>query len=156
MASIMNYPMLVGVVTFACLCASAGAGALLRKHWHAGKAAGDDEFPVVLAATLSLLGLLIGFSFSMATSRYEQRKDDEEEEANAIGTEYLRVEFLPGPVCQALKGQLREYTDLRIRKFEQHASEDATQLAAQTGRLQNEMWREVQTAAAAKPDYLST
>jgi hypothetical protein len=155
MARIMNYPMLVGVITFACLCASAGVGAFLRKHWHQGNAAGDDEFPVVLAATLSLLGLLIGFSFSMATSRYEQRKDDEEEEANAIGTEYLRVELLPGPISGTLKAQLKEYTDLRIRKFEQHASEDFTQLADQTGHMQNEMWSEVRAAAAAKPDPLS-
>jgi hypothetical protein len=155
MAGIMNYPMVVGLITFASLCGVAGIGAVIRKHWPVDKAGGDDEFPVVLSATLGLLGLLIGFSFSMAISRYEQRKDYEEEEANAIGTEYLRVELLPGTVSQVLKGQLREYTDLRIQRFEMHASTDPTQMIAQTTFVQNKMWREVQDAAAAKPDPIS-
>ena len=53
------------------------------------------DFGVVLSATLTLLGLLIGFSFSMAVSRYDQRKNLEEAEANAIGTEYVRADLLP-------------------------------------------------------------
>ena len=44
------------------------------------------------AATLTLLGLIIGFSFSMATSRYDQRRNYEEAEANAIGTGYVRAD----------------------------------------------------------------
>jgi hypothetical protein len=44
------------------------------------------EFGIILAATLTLLSLLIGFSFSMAANRYDQRKNLEEAEANAIGT----------------------------------------------------------------------
>jgi hypothetical protein len=155
MAGLMNYPLLVGLITFACLCAVAGIGAFVRKRWPVDKTSGDDEFPVVLTATVSLLSLLIGFTFSMAINRYEQRKDYEEEEANAIGTEYQRVELLPGPVGGTLQGQLRQYTDLRIRKFEQHASVDSAELAAETGRLQNEMWRQVQIAANAKPDPVS-
>ena len=54
-----------------------------------------DDFGVVLAATLTLLGLIIGFSFSMAVNRYDQRKNYEEAEANAIGTEYVRADLLP-------------------------------------------------------------
>jgi hypothetical protein len=50
-----------------------------------------EDFGVLLTATLTLLGLIIGFTFSMAISRYDQRKNYEEEEANAIGTEYLRA-----------------------------------------------------------------
>lgn len=48
-----------------------------------------------MTATLTLLGLIIGFSFSMAINRYDQRKIDEEEEADAIGTEYTRADLLP-------------------------------------------------------------
>jgi hypothetical protein len=47
-----------------------------------------SDFGTVVAATLTLLGLIIGFTFSMAISRYDQRKNYEEVEANAIGTEY--------------------------------------------------------------------
>jgi hypothetical protein len=44
---------------------------------------------------LTLLGLIIGFSFSMAVNRYDQRKPYEQAEANAIGTEYVRADLLP-------------------------------------------------------------
>jgi hypothetical protein len=48
-----------------------------------------------LPAVVTLLGLIIGFSFSMAVSRYDQRKNLEEAEANAIGTEYQHASLLP-------------------------------------------------------------
>jgi hypothetical protein len=51
----------------------------------------------VQAAILTLLGLIIGFSFSMAVSRYDLRKTYKDAEANAIGTEYVRA----GPVPAA-------------------------------------------------------
>ena len=53
----------------------------------------NEDLSVILAATLTLLALIIGFSFSMATNRYDQRKNFEEAEANAIGTELLRPTF---------------------------------------------------------------
>ena len=53
------------------------------------------DFGIIEAATLTLLSLLIGFSFSMAVDRYNLRKNYEEAEANAIGTEYLRIGLLP-------------------------------------------------------------
>ena len=54
-----------------------------------------DDFTLVINASLTLPALIIGFSFSMAVSR--QRKNYEEEEANAIGTEYVRADLLPAP-----------------------------------------------------------
>ena len=106
---------------------------------------------MVLSATLTLLGLLIGFSFSMAIGRYDQRKNYEEEEANAIGTEYVRADLLPEPFQSKVQAQLVQYLDLRIKRYEAHASHDITELAARTGRLQMEMWRDVKTAASANP-----
>ena len=106
---------------------------------------------MVLSATLTLLGLLIGFSFSMAIGRYDQRKNYEEEEANAIGTEYVRADLLPEPFRSKVQAQLVQYLDLRIRRYKAHASHDITELAAKTARLQVDMWREVETAALANP-----
>ena len=63
----------------------------------------------MLAATLTLLGLIIGFSFSMATSRYDLRKNYEETEANAIGTEYLRADLLPQADAARTRALLRQY-----------------------------------------------
>ena len=65
-----------------------------------------EDFGVVQAATLTLLGLIIGFSFSMAIGRYDQRKNYEEAEANAIGTEYVRAGLLPAADAAKVRAQL--------------------------------------------------
>jgi len=148
----MNYPLLIFVTAFVCLWASARLGAFLgrRKRTEFD----DGQFGVILSSTLTLLGLLVGFSFSMAITRYEQRKDYEEEEANAIGTEYVRADLLRDPVRSKVQGQLVQYLDMRIRKYEAHASDDTTQLGSKTAQLQSDMWSEVKDAAAAEPNPL--
>jgi len=148
----MNYPMVICIGTLVCLWASARLGIALRSRKKTEEESERHEYDIVVGATLTLLGLLIGFSFSMAISRYEQRKDYEEEEANAIGTEYLRVDLLSDPVRQKLKAQLVEYLDLRIRRYRAHASHDITELASRTGQLQLQMWNEVQNSTAASHD----
>lgn len=148
----MNYPLVICALALVCLWASARLGTFLRKRKTTDDESQKDEYGIVLSATLTLLGLLIGFSFSMAISRYEQRKDYEEEEANAIGTEYIRVDLLSDPVRTKLKADLARYLDLRIRRYAAHASHDVTELAAKTAQLQDEMWSEVRNAAVATPD----
>ena len=152
MEQLMNYPMLICLITFACLWAAARFGTFLRERIDRGAAALPEDFGTVLSATLTLLGLLVGFSFSMAISRYDVRKDYEEEEANAIGTEYLRADLLADAARAKVKQQLVRYLDLRIKKYESHASEDAAQLGMDTTRLQNEMWNEVSIVAATRTD----
>ena len=66
-----------------------------------------EDFGLILAAALTLLRLIIGFSFSMATSRYDQRKNLEEAEANAIGTEYARAGLLPAADAAKVRALLR-------------------------------------------------
>ena len=74
----------------------------------------------VLAATLTLLGLIIGFSFSMAISRYDQRKNYEEAEANAIGTEYVRADLLPA--ADAAIDQGEDLPAMRSRRLGRRAT----------------------------------
>ena len=66
------------------------------------------------AAMLGLLGLLLGFSLSMAVSRWDQRHDVLVNEANAIGTIWLRAGLLEDPLRSDLRDALRKYTDARI------------------------------------------
>src|SRR5262249_8295123 len=75
------------------------------------------DFDIVLGATLTLLSLIVGFSFAMAASRYDQRKNLEEEEANAIGTAYARADLLPSADAVKVKVLLRDYANLRIRFY---------------------------------------
>jgi hypothetical protein len=88
------HPAVVFLVSLVCMWIAALVGAWLRTRLGFDKERRED-FNLVLASTLTLLGLLIGFSFSMAANRYDQRKNLEEAEANAIGTEYLRADLLP-------------------------------------------------------------
>ena len=62
-----------------------------------------EDLDIVQTAILTLLALIIGFSFSMAVSRYDLRKTYEEAEANAIGTEYLRADLLPAEAVTAVR-----------------------------------------------------
>ncbi len=67
-----------------------------------------------VTAVLTLLGLLLGFSFNLAMERYEQRRMIVVDEANAIGTAYLRAQLLPQPHRKRLGDLLVAYTDNRI------------------------------------------
>jgi hypothetical protein len=99
-----------------------------------------EDYGTIVGATLTLLGLLIGFTFSMATTRYDQRKNLEEEEANAIGTEYARLDFLPAADAAQLQGLLRQYTGLRIHFYTTRDQAELRWLNAETATMQNQMW----------------
>jgi len=66
------------------------------------------------AAMLGLLGLLLGFTLAMAVSRWDERREVIVDEANAIGTLWLRAGLLEVPLRDELRDVLREYTDARI------------------------------------------
>ena len=90
----LNYPRLLFLFSLFVLWLAAEIGASMRKRRRLNDEECED-FGIVQAAILTLLALLIGFSYSMAISRYDQRKNYEEAEANAIGTEYVRADLLP-------------------------------------------------------------
>jgi hypothetical protein len=110
-----------------------------------------QDFDVVLAATLTLLGLIIGFSFSMVITRYDQRKNYEEEEANAIGTEYVRSDLLPAADTGTVKDLLKQYLNQRILFYETRDTDELGRIDTRTGQLQAAMWSVVQADAAKQP-----
>ena len=129
---------------------SAQIGASVRKR-RALKEDEREDFGVVQAATLTLLALIIGFSFSMAVTRYDLRKTYEEAEANAIGTEYVRAGLLPEADAAAVRAQLTKYLDLRILFYQTRDENALRQINGDTAQLQTEMWSAVQAVAAARP-----
>lgn len=155
MTSILNYPRWVFVATFVLLWLSAEIGVLLRKPL--GGLAEDlrADYGVILGATLTLLGLIIGFTFSMATTRYDQRKTYEEEEANAIGTEYLRVDLLPAASAAEARGLLVRYTALRIQFYQTRDRGELPRIDADTAALENQLWQAAAAAAKAQPSPIS-
>jgi hypothetical protein len=154
MNQLMRYPFVVFVLSLIVLCASALIGASLRKR-HALREDEREDFGVVQAATLTLLALIIGFSFSMAVSRYDLRKTYEEAEANAIGTEFVRAGLLPATDAAAVRAQLRKYLDLRVSFYQTRDEQDLRQINADTSRLQAEMWSAVQVPAGERPTPVS-
>ena len=93
------------------------------------------------AAVYGLLGLLIAFTFSGAAARFESRRHLIVEEANAIGTAYLRLDMLPAEAQTALKEKFRQYVDARLAVYENIADRDATKAAlARSADLQSEIW----------------
>jgi hypothetical protein len=93
--SSLDTPYLAFVIALVVQSAAVYAGRLFREKITRFGEDQRKDFDVVQAATLTLLALIIGFSFSMAITRYDQRKNYEEAEANEIGTEYLRADLLP-------------------------------------------------------------
>jgi len=114
-----------------------------------------EDFAVVQTATLTLLGLIIGFTFSMAMTRYDQRKNYEEAEANAIGTEYLRTELLPAADQAAAQALLRKYLALRIDFYQRRDAEDLERINAETSRVQDQLWAAVRNPAVAQPTIVT-
>jgi hypothetical protein len=130
------------------LSARIGSFFLKRRKLEAGV---RQDFSIILAATLTLLGLIIGFSFSMAISRYEQRQNCEEAEANAIGTEYLRADLLPAADAARVHALLRNYVDERILFYNTRDEQRLRQIDATTAQLQIELWNAIHAQAAAQP-----
>jgi hypothetical protein len=97
---------------------------------------------VIQGATLTLLGLIIGFTFSMALGRYDQRKNYEEDEANAIGTEYVRADLLPAADAAKVRAPLLRYLDQRVLFYPTRDERRLRQIDADTARLQAELWGE--------------
>jgi hypothetical protein len=108
-----------------------------------------EDFSIILTATLTLLVLIIGFSFLMGINRYDQRKDYEEAEANAIGTEYVRADLLPAADAARVRALLRNYLDDRILFYKTRNEQQLRQINANTAQLQSELWAAVKTPAAA-------
>jgi hypothetical protein len=151
----LDYPLLILVVSLSTFCVSSSIGAWLRKRTRNLEEDNRDDFKFVLGGTLTLLGLIIGFTFSMAVNRYDQRKNLEQQEANAIGTEYDRADWLPPIDGAKVRALLKSYLDQRIASYTSQNEQRLREIVAQTARLQTEMWSTVSTSAAAQPSPLT-
>ena len=146
-----NYPLIVFVFSFFVLWLSAWMGRSFRRRKQKLEEGVREDLGVITAAALTLLALIIGFSFSMAISRYDQRKNYEEAEANAIGTEYVRADLLPAADAAKVRLLLRNYLDQRILFYVTRNEQQIRQINARTSQLQTELWSTVLAPAAAQP-----
>jgi len=147
----MNFPVLVFVLSIVVLSLAAGVGDIFRSKVYPLVEEERDDFAIILEATLTLLGLLIGFSFFMAISRYDQRKRCEEDEANAIGTEHLRADLLPPGDRTRVRELLKKYLDERVLFYTTRDRGRLAKIDTDTAELQNELWAAVRPGAGVGP-----
>lgn len=151
MSRIWNEPILVFVFSLVVLVLSATVGAFLIRRLRPVKDEERDDLGLVTSASLTLLALIIGFSFSMAVNRYDQRKNYEEEEANAIGTEYVRADLVRAEDAAMVHQMLKEYLDQRLLFYTTRDRQQLASIDNETAKLQGQMWAAVQDAAKAQP-----
>jgi hypothetical protein len=112
----------------------------------AGESQLDDGF--TMTSVLGLLALLIAFTFSLTMQRYDSRRELVIDEANALGTTWLRTQLLDEGDRNRLQGLLRRYVDLRMEFG--LADTPAAELTAyrRTEAMQQEIWAALMQAVA--------
>lgn len=106
----------------------------------------------IVASILGLVALVLGFTFSLAAQRFDARRLGVLDEANAIGTTWLRTRFLPEPQQSASAKMLREYVDVRLSAAQ--AGHTAKALA-RSNELHMLLWNQA-VAARQSSDSIST
>jgi hypothetical protein len=143
----------VAVLVFTILPAASHFG-----YW-AGRRIARDRTDVVRthvmaweAGVLGLAGLLIGFTFSMASDRYEQRKQITINSSNSIGTTYLRTRMLDPAPGDELRALLRRYVDVRLA-FRDAGGDRARVLDVlrASDSLENQIWSRVAAIGRSQP-----
>jgi len=155
MSRLTDYPLLLFVVSLVVFWGCTQLGAALRRRQEAHGQGAPETFTIVLTASLTLLGLIIGFTFSMAVSRYDQRKNYEEGEANAVGTEYVRAGLLPVTDAAMTRMLLRSYLEQRILLYQAEGAERRVRIRQRITQLQVQLWSTVQNTALAQPSALT-
>jgi hypothetical protein len=142
----------LGLVVFAivlgCTLLGAFAGRRLRGHVETLR----EPFGVLQAALLGLVALILAFGMTMAVGRYDARRAAVVEDANAIGTTYLRAQTLREPMRTRSLELLRQYTDDVIAYSGEVPGTDAQRAAiARSARKQRALWRLGGEALAGSP-----
>ncbi|HTS64403.1 MAG TPA: hypothetical protein VMH28_20410 [Candidatus Acidoferrales bacterium] len=137
-----------GVLLTLWLAAQAGIYARRRR----GKLEQDDlaDLAMVVTASLTLLGLIVGFSFSMAVTRYNQRKDCEAAEANAIRTQYRRANLLPLEEGTNVRELLKSYLASRVQFYLVDEGAELERAEARSEQTMTDLWSLLQPRAAAQ------
>jgi hypothetical protein len=117
--------------------------------WRHERAAEEKETPVgaMVASILGLLAFLLAFTFGLAATRFDARRQTVLEEANAIGTTYLRARLLPEPHRTEVARLLREYVDVRVRGIQERKVAEAL---TRSEELQEAIWSEAVKASKNK------
>jgi hypothetical protein len=115
--------------------------------------AGEDrtEAGPLVAASLSLLAFMLAMTFSSAQSRFHESKQVALDEANAIGTTYLRADLLPEPDRTEVRQLLFEYVNLRLEAAEHGTAQQLDEAIERSEELQAILWSRSAALADRRP-----
>ncbi len=131
-------------------------GGQLRKHRVQTLEQESSTFKTLESAVLALLGLLLGFTFSMGVGRYDQRKNLEIAEANYLANAWLRTATLPEPTRSTEQTLMRQYVPFRLQFLSAGTSEPRIEESLQAAAgLQAQMWHDAAAFASSRPDPVS-
>ena len=127
-----------------------------RKHYERSKVSEGGSGGILVGSILSLLAFLLAFTFSMAASRFEERRQAVLEEANSIGTAYLRADLLAEPLRSNAKHLLKQYADIRASIASPGWTyEGLRELIGRSEKIQSELWNVVVSASEAAPSAIT-
>src|SRR6476659_1196430 len=111
-----SLPILGVFVVFAIVSMLFYEGGFKFGRWYQERTPGEQEGPtnLIVGSILALLAFLLAVTMGMASDRFDARRAIVLEEANSIGTTYLRAGYLPEPASTQIRELLREYVPLRI------------------------------------------
>lgn len=136
----------------ACALGAVLGRALRRRHETLREPIG-----VLQGALLGVVGLILAFGLTLAVGRYESRRAAAVEEANAIGTTYLRAQTLPEPARRQSLALLRRYADLALRiTFEVPGSSEMRRIVAEENAVQRRLWNLAGQSLVAEPTANAT
>jgi len=144
--SLFTFGLFLGMLFFLEIGRRVGIRRIKEDSGTAGEGVGAID-----GAVFALLGLLLAFTFSGASSRFDTRRQLIVEETNDIGTAYLRLDLLPADARSALRESFRRYLDARIevyRKLPDIAA--AKEQLAKANELQGQIWRQAVAASRAE------
>jgi hypothetical protein len=142
----------LGLMVFAIVLGSALLGGLAGRRLRAHSDALREPVGVLQGALLGLVGLILAFGLSMAVGRYDSRRAAVVDDANAIGTTYLRAQTLREPIRARSLALLARYTDTSIRLSNSVPGSAKSKAAIADGeRLQRLLWRLAGEALAGSP-----
>jgi hypothetical protein len=108
-------------------------------RWHQNRTPDEKEgpAPMLVGSLLALMGFLLAVTIGMASDRFDNRRGLVLDEANAIGTLYLRAGYLPQPASDESRALLRAYAPLRVNTADADALQDNL---TQSNAIQSQLW----------------
>jgi hypothetical protein len=143
----------IGVILFIGMAAAGWLGSWLRKRRdrthpkpEGSKDKEDSQEGLIVSAVMGLLALLVGFTFSLSLDRFDNRRVGVLDEANAIGTTYLRTQMVDAPYRARISQLLSDYTDNRLALSQEKVGSRAEALMTRNDQLVTQLWTATRAA----------